>query len=147
MVITKRKSKKITKMRGRRTMGIGNTKNNRGGGCKGGRGRAGSNKHKFSKYYKTLGMAPGFKRPNVKGSTVMNVELMTELVISKSLGTIEGNHIVVDLTKAGYTKLLGKGIAYKTEKPLKIIVDSVSASVTELAEKNKWELVASGANR
>ena len=31
-------------------MGAGNTKNRRGAGCRGGRGKAGTNKHKFHTY-------------------------------------------------------------------------------------------------
>ena len=60
-----RTRRKKNKLRGNRTHGKGNTKNHRGAGSKGGRGRAGSHKHKFSKYYKTFGKH-GFVRKNKK---------------------------------------------------------------------------------
>ncbi len=53
MVVRQRRKK--NKLRGQRTHGAGNTKNRRGSGCKGGVGRAGSHKHKFSIYWKEFG--------------------------------------------------------------------------------------------
>lgn len=46
--MTRRKPKRKTKMRGSRFHGFGNVKNKRGKGCRGGVGRAGLGKHKFS---------------------------------------------------------------------------------------------------
>ena len=50
-----RRDKKLKKYLGTRSRGAGNTKNRRGAGCKGGKGRAGSKKHKFQKYVKLFG--------------------------------------------------------------------------------------------
>jgi len=55
-----RKRRKKNRLRGQRTHGMGNTKNSRGLGTKGGQGRAGSHKHGFSKYWMTFGKK-GFK--------------------------------------------------------------------------------------
>ena len=49
MVVRKRK-KLVNKMLGQRTRGNGDTKRRRGAGSRGGRGLAGSHKHKYSKY-------------------------------------------------------------------------------------------------
>ena len=53
--MTIRKRKKKNKLRGHRTHGKGDTKNHRGAGSRGGVGRAGSHKHKFTKYYGEFG--------------------------------------------------------------------------------------------
>ena len=51
-----RKRRKVNKQLGERTHGHGDTKNWRGSGNRGGVGRAGSHKHKFSKYWMTFGI-------------------------------------------------------------------------------------------
>ena len=59
MVVRRRKKK--NKLRGQRTHGGGGTKNRRGAGCRGGVGKAGSHKHKFSKYYVEFGIKKKLK--------------------------------------------------------------------------------------
>lgn len=59
----RRKPRRKTKMRGSRFHGFGNVKNKRGKGCRGGVGRAGLHKHKFSwitKYNPGYGRLAGF---------------------------------------------------------------------------------------
>ncbi len=46
-----RKQSKKRRYLGTRTRGAGDTKNRRGSGCRGGTGRAGAFRHKFSKYF------------------------------------------------------------------------------------------------
>ena len=74
-----RKSKKITKRRGRRSPGYGSQKKHRGGGSRGGRGKAGLHKHKRMtslKYMKGHYGKKGFKRPQkvVKEVKVTNIK-------------------------------------------------------------------------
>ncbi len=89
---------KVDKLRGKRSHGKGNTKNNRGAGCKGGRGRAGSKKHKFTKYYLTFGIK---RRLCTKGTlkTINLVDLMPLIEDKKE----------INLKELGYDKILGKG--------------------------------------
>src|SRR5687768_5353893 len=91
---------KNRKWRGRTSRGWGAKKKRRGGGSRGGRGFAGTHKHKFS--WVTT-MAPdhfgrkGFYSHAVRGKA-LNVE---------DIEKMESNEI--NLTKLGYGKLLGRG--------------------------------------
>ena len=49
-MVVRRRKKRVNKMLGQRTRGNGDTKRRRGAGSRGGRGLAGSHKHKYSKY-------------------------------------------------------------------------------------------------
>lgn len=96
---------KTDRLRGNRSHGKGNTKNGRGAGCKGGRGRAGSTKHKFSKYYLTFGvkrrLAP---KASLKSINLCDLDL---LIKDKS---------EVNLKELGYDKILAKGTLSKAVK-------------------------------
>ena len=89
---------KLDRLRGHRTNGKGNTKNKRGAGCKGGRGRAGSHKHKFSKYYMTFGIK---KRLNPK------TKLKT--ITLEDLKLLAKDKKEINLSDFGFQKILGKG--------------------------------------
>jgi large subunit ribosomal protein L15 len=111
------KDRKTRKMRGTRTHGYGNTQKHRGAGSRGGRGMAGSKKHKWtyvSKYLPGYFGRSGFKRPScqVKHERIINVGVLNENV--KSLletGFLkkEGDSYSVNLTEQGFDKLLGAG--------------------------------------
>jgi len=96
------KSKK-DKLRGKRSHGKGNTKNGRGSGCKGGKGRAGSHKHKFTKYYVDFGVKKKLKTKQ----TLKSINL-------KDLNSLIKDQKEIDLKKLGYDKILGKGNITKT---------------------------------
>lgn len=103
--------KKIRKMRGSKTHGYGSKKKHRGAGSRGGRGLAGSAKHKrffimrhmpghFGKH--------GFKRPAkvVREERVINLGSL-ETLFNK--GKKSRKPARLDLGALGFDKLLGKG--------------------------------------
>lgn len=112
-----RKTKKIRKQRGSRSVGGGCTKKRRGAGHRGGRGLAGGNKHlkswmvindpnHFGKY--------GFKRPQKTVQKFNPINLSTindnvEKYLDAEIATKEDGQIVIDVTELGYNKVLGKG--------------------------------------
>lgn len=90
--------RKVDRLRGKRTHGHGNTKNARGSGCTGGKGRAGSTKHKFTKYYVDFGQRISLKpKPKLKTITL---EALSGIISTKT---------EINLKELGYDKILGKG--------------------------------------
>ena len=112
-----RKTKKIRKLRGSRSVGGGCTKKRRGAGHRGGRGQAGGNKHHwtwmvindpkhFGKY--------GFKRPQktiqkFKPVNLGYIDNEIETLLADEIATKEDGQIVLDVTELGYNKVLAKG--------------------------------------
>jgi len=109
--MTVRKRRKKNKLRGQRTHGRGDTKNRRGAGNRGGRGRAGSHKHKFSKYYGVFGT----ERKGVKGKTrleAINLDDLARLIpVWEKEKKIEknGKTIFLDGKNVSIGKILGRG--------------------------------------
>ena len=133
MVVRKRKKKH--KLRGHRTFGAGDTKNRRGGGTRGGRGRGGSKKHKFTKYWKTFGMKKTLK-PKNKQPTFNIAELEAKLPqweaekkIAKEKGVFG-----IDGVQLGIGKVLGGG-----KLSVKLAVKNVKVS-----KKAKERIEAAG---
>ncbi|MFH0906327.1 MAG: uL15 family ribosomal protein [archaeon] len=85
-------------LRGKRTHGRGNTKNGRGSGCTGGKGRAGSFKHKRMTYQVLIGTKVRLK-PKTRLRTITLLDLMPIIKDRKE----------IDLIELGYDKILGKG--------------------------------------
>jgi large subunit ribosomal protein L15 len=123
------------KFRGLRTHGRG-IKAGRGAGKQGGRGNAGLHKYKFKSM---LIYAPdhfgrhGFKRPTeiVARPTSLNVgDLDRWLPELEAKGAVsrEGEAFVVDLSKVGIDRLLGKG---SSERSWKVIVAHASRHARE----------------
>ena len=120
-----RKRKKFNKKLGQRTRGKGDTKKRRGGGSRGGRGLAGSHKHKFPKYAGKFGTEKKKVRSmkvvreiNIDGLLQAMPRLVAEGKIVK-----EGNAFVVDGAKIGFDKLLSKGGLKE-----KLVVKNMAAS-------------------
>lgn len=156
-----RKAKRNRHQRGRRTGGWGFGKRHRGKGSRGGHGFSGKGKrgaHKESYYYSrglpTLGKVGMQFKPRVykvpaktvsieeldkrasKLEKKMNVEGTIEaakkFVEERKLGELEeGTVFVFDLTKEGYTKVLGQG---KLNHKLKIICHLFSESAKKKIE-------------
>ena len=78
-MVVRRKKTTRSKQLGERTHGHGDTKNRRGAGNRGGRGRAGSHKHKFSKYYATFGIKIRQNPSHPKGKALNVGQLSTHL--------------------------------------------------------------------
>jgi large subunit ribosomal protein L15 len=112
-----RKTKKIRKLRGSRSVGGGCTKKRRGAGHRGGRGNAGLNKHHktwmvindpkhFGKY--------GFTRPTktiqqFKPINLLDIDNNIEKYLADNVAVEEDGQIVLDVTQLGYNKVLAKG--------------------------------------
>jgi len=93
---------KVDRLRGKRTHGKGNTKNKRGAGNQGGAGRAGSFKHKFTKYQVIVG-----KRKLV--SPRLGPKDKPKAITLHDLNSYLLNKDVIDLKEIGFQKILGTG--------------------------------------
>ena len=142
--MTTKQNKKSRKMRGVRQHGYGKT--HRGAGHRGGRGKAGTGKKADQKKpniwsEKYFGKS-GFVRLRVKKEDVA-ISLSTlqdkiDTFIKKGFAKKDKDIIVIDLKKAGYTKLLGNG---KINKKFNIIVPSASKSAVAKLEKAEGKLI------
>ncbi|MGM0510007.1 MAG: uL15m family ribosomal protein [Thermoplasmatota archaeon] len=137
--------KRKKKFRGSRRHGRG-TKNGRGAGERGGRGNAGLNKHKWTKLAKEdphyFG-PKGFTRPQklVEEAEVINIYQVEEHLdsfVEQGFASKEGSLYEVDLSGAGYDKLLAKG---KPRKQMKIKVDSSSDKAVSKVESAGGEVI------
>ena len=132
------KKRKTRKERGSRTHGYGIVSQHRCGGQRGGRGKAGGHKHKWTH---TVKYAPerfgkyGFEPPRRREVRAINVgeleQQVSELITNKKAEKTEEG-IRIDLDKLGYDKLLGRG---QVTQPLIIQVKSHSTSVAKKIEK------------
>jgi len=110
--MVERQRRRKNKYRGQRTMGAGNTKNRRGAGCRGGRGAAGTNKHRFH----SLGIIkPTLYRQKITHKKLEAVKLgaldsMLDKLVAKGKATKEGEKYIVD-KKSGFGKVLSFGEA------------------------------------
>jgi len=135
MATRKRKSRKL---RGSRTVGWGRVGQHRKSGSRGGKGKAGLHKHKWTwtvKYAKDHFKKDDFKPPNRKiVKRWINLDQLEE--ITKTLNKTE-----IDLSELGYDKLLGKG---KVTRAYKVIVNSCSNKAKEKIEKVGGEVIIKG---
>lgn len=128
-----RRRKKHRRFRGRRTY-HGSHKKWRGGGSRGGRGRAGMHKHKWSytvKYKPEHFGKRGFKRPFAKKIKAITLRELQKLAEREGLKEIE-------LSKYGYDKLLGSG---KITKPLLVKVKLFTKLAKEKVESVGGKLI------
>lgn len=138
-----RRKKKVLKFRGKRSYGYGSHKKHRGGGSRGGRGKAGMHKHKWSytvKYDPDHFGKRGFKRPfaDYKKPKSVNLGKLEIMVKGKKK---------VDVKELGYTKVIGGG---RIKSAMEIVAQSFSKKAIEkiqeaggkavIAEKPKVEL-------
>ncbi len=133
-MVVRRRKKRVNKMLGQRTRGNGDTKKRRGAGSRGGRGLAGSHKHKYSKYAGKFGK----EKKKVLSRKIIR-EINIDLLIQKmpkleAAGKIskEANTIIIDGSKIGFDKLLSKG-----ELKQKIIVRNMKASKKAIEKVKK----------
>lgn len=135
--------KKTKKLRGRKTAGWGARKKHKGKGSRGGKGMAGTGKRadqkksfilkKFGKEY--FGKRGFVSLKSQKKSKKINLDQLNEmlpLLIKNELAKKIGQEVKVDLKKAGYGKLLGRG---KVTMKYLIKVDSFSKNAQEKIEK------------
>ncbi|MFC2143272.1 uL15 family ribosomal protein [Candidatus Aenigmatarchaeota archaeon] len=133
--MTHKKRTKSSRMRGSRSHGGGHKKKRRGGGSRGGRGYAGSHKAKFSYITTKEPFHYGYKGfASLKSKDIIINVGQIELLITKNNITEKE----IDLSKFGYTKLLGNG---EIKSALNIKVLRFSSSAKDKMEKAGGKVV------
>lgn len=139
MTINKRK--KNSRLRGSHTHGWGAKKKHRGSGHRGGRGMAGSGKRADSKkpsiwkdplYFGKHGFKPKGPAIEYNGINIRTLEDSLSSFAEKGFAKEEKWVFNVNLTSAGYTKLLSSG---KATKKLIVTVQMASSSAVEKIKK------------
>ena len=141
-----RRTRKIRKMRGSRTVGGGCSKKRRGAGHRGGRGNAGLHKSKWTwtvKYDPKHFGKYGFKRPprSILKFSPVNLDYLDEKsedLVNQGLAQRKDNAIEIDVTDLGYNKVLGKG---KINRPLIIKSPKFSSSAVQKIEEAGGEII------
>ncbi|MCZ2808179.1 MAG: uL15 family ribosomal protein [Candidatus Bathyarchaeota archaeon] len=134
------KDRKVRKQRGSRTHGYGQIGQHRAGGGRGGHGKAGLDKHKWTyiikhdpEYFKKKGFVS--TRTLGRKVNVINVgkldDLADKLESEKKLERKE-KKIFLDLESLGYDKLLGTG---EIIKPMLVKVASYSEAASRKLEE------------
>lgn len=126
------------KFRGSRTCGGGTSKNRRGAGNRGGRGKAGGCKHHFVRALQrgySYGKH-GFKRPAevLKDVSIVNVGELDELasyLVEEGLAEIKDGTCHINLETLGIEKVLGSG---HVTRSLAVTSDEFSATAREKIE-------------
>jgi large subunit ribosomal protein L15 len=135
--MVERQRRKKNKVRGERTHSKGDTKNNRGAGCRGGRGRAGACKGKFA----SLGRLDPRKyrlKSNDKGAIISlgNLDITLERLVTKGKVVKEKDTYIID-SKSGYEKILSQG---NTDKKLIVRINATDKAIDKIiAAKGKFE--------
>ena len=134
------KDRKVRRQRGSRTHGWGQIGQHRAGGGRGGHGKAGLDKHKWTyviKYDPTYWEKKGFVSTRTLGRkvSVINVgkldDLADKLESEKKLER-KDKKIFLDLESLGYDKLLGTG---EIIKPMLVKVASYSEAASRKLEE------------
>lgn len=140
MVVNRRK--KITKLRGSRNYGWG--LRHRNSGQSGGAGRAGTGKRCHSKKPSVWGTAffgkDGFvSKQRIEDTTIGLRDLEDKLPtwVKEQKAKVENGTVVIDLSKLGYTKLLGSG---KTTRKVKITVKQATEEAKEKVKQAGGEI-------
>jgi len=143
--MTVKRRKKITKQRGSRTCGWGLV--HRGSGQKGGAGNAGTGKKANAKaprpglWTKQLMGKRGFvhKGPKIRDSVINLRDLEDKLpsLLSQKLATESAGTIIIDISKMGYTKVLGSG---KVRRKWKITAQKAAPDAIEKVKAAGGEL-------
>ena len=141
-----RKTRKIRKLRGSRTVGGGSSKKRRGAGHRGGRGNAGLHKSKWSwtvKYDPKHFGKYGFKRPprSINNYNPVNLDYLdqkTEELVQQGKAQKKDDAVEIDVTELGYNKVLGKG---KLNRPLIIKSPKFSSLAKQKIEEAGGEII------
>jgi large subunit ribosomal protein L15 len=140
------KDRKVRKQRGSRTHGWGQVGQHRAGGGRGGHGKAGLDKHKWTyvvKHDPNYWIKKGFTSAKALGKNVsiINVgkldDLADRLESEKKLET-KDNKIFLDLESLGFDKLLGTG---EITKSMVIKVASYSEAASRKLEEAGGEIL------
>lgn len=127
-------SKKVSRMRGRRTQGYGSPKKHRGAGSRGGVGMAGSEKHMKTYLLKKepdYGKKKGFKSKTGRKMKAVNL---------RDLQKMAGSSKKIDAKAMGYDKVLGTG---EVGAKLEVKADYFSASAKRKIEEAGGKAIGS----
>jgi large subunit ribosomal protein L15 len=137
------KERKVRKKRGSRTHGYGKVGQHRGSGQRGGHGKAGYKKHKWTytvKYAPERFGKHGFTPPKRREVDAINLDelgMSVENLLKEKKAKKTKKGIVVDLNQLGYDKLLGRG---KVTQPFIIRVQSWSQRAEEKINESGGKL-------
>ena len=142
--------KKSRKLRGKKTHGYGARKKHRGKGHKGGKGMSGTGKRGDQKkslvlklYGKSYFGKSGFVSRKNKYKTI-NLDALSEklsLFVERGIAKKTEKGIEIDLKRAGYKKLLGRG----TIKERVIVkIDLFSKKAEEKIKELKGQIISEG---
>ena len=141
------KRKKVSRQRGSHTHGWGAKKKHRGAGHRGGRGRAGSGKRgdakkprfwKNKNYFGKKGFKKKGLREEIVSANIIDIEENLEEMVSEGVITKQGDVYIIEASKAGFNKLLGKG---KVTKKFKITIKYISKIAVEKIKKAGGEII------
>jgi len=131
--------RKVRKMRGSRTHGWGVSGQHRDSGMQGGRGQAGRLTHKRTKL-----IAEGVEISkhgffsHSRTIRTINVKDLVSLISEPSEAKPKGELPLIDLSKLGYGKLLGKGVV---DRPIEVRVSKLSESAAKKIEAAGGKIV------
>jgi len=139
------KDRKVRRQRGSRTHGWGQVGQHRARGGRGGTGKAGLDKHKWTwvvKYDPTYWLKKGFVSARTLGKTVniINVgklDALADKLNSEKKLERKDKKIILDLESLGYDKLLGTG---EIVKPVLVKVATYSESAARKLEEAGGEI-------
>jgi len=139
------KLKKTRKLRGSRTHGWGQVGQHRKHGMKGGRGKAGMHKHRWTytvKYEPDHFIKKGFRDPagmgEVRTINIKELDQLVETLSNENKLKAEDGKYVVNLADFGYKKLLGTG---RLTKPLVVKTDMCSESAARKIQDSGGQLI------
>jgi len=139
-----RRLRKVRKLRGSRTYGWGKVGQHRKSGSRGGFGKAGLHKHKWTwvlryepDYWGKRGFASRYRR---RGKAVNVGELESLVDALKHQGKLveEEGRPVLDLSAAGFDKLLGYG---SISRPLRVLAPRASKMAVAKVKEAGGEVV------
>ncbi|MDW7732374.1 MAG: uL15 family ribosomal protein [Methanolobus sp.] len=127
------------KFRGSRTCGGGTSKNRRGAGNRGGRGKCGGNAHHQTRAMQrgyNLGLAKGFSRPLkiIRDTSIVNVGELDELadqLVEDGFAELTDDVYHIDLNGLDIEKVLGTG---RVSKKLAVTACDFSATAKSKIE-------------
>jgi len=135
--------RKVRKLRGSRTYGWGRVAQHRGSGQRGGFGKAGGHKHKWSKtvvedtdYFDKKGFRP--HRVISQPKTINLGEMSRILKDVGKKGEGAEKNVKINVTDFGYEKVLGRG---KIDKPIIVEATSFSKTAKEKIEAAKGKAI------
>lgn len=140
-----RRLRKARKQRGSRTCGWGKVGQHRKSGSRGGFGKAGRHKHLWTwvlRYDPDYWGKRGFSSRNGKGERHINVgdlERLAGAMAREGRLTREGDRVVLDLSSAGFGKLLGGGTVLK---PFRVVSLKASETAVTKIKEAGGEVVA-----